>query len=71
MHGNMLKENSDKTEVIVFTTERKAGLVYDISVSDGDSDIKPSSRVRDQGIWFDSKMDMEWHVNSQAQNKAQ
>ena len=39
MHGNMLKQNADKTEVIVFTSERNAGLVHDISVTVGDSDI--------------------------------
>ena len=37
MCGNMLKQNADKTEVIVFTSERNAGLVNDISVTVGDS----------------------------------
>ena len=60
----MLKQNADKTEVIVFTSERNAGLVHGISVTVGDSDIKPSSCVRNLGAWLDSRMDMERHVNS-------
>ena len=64
MHDNMLKQNADKTEVIVFTSERNAGLVNDISVTVGDSDIEPSSCVRKLGAWLDSRMDMERHVNS-------
>ena len=67
MYGNMLKQNADKTEVIVFTSERNAGLVNDISITVGDSDIKPSSCVRNIGTRLDhvdSRMDMERHVNS-------
>ena len=65
MHGNVLKQNADKTEVILFTSERNAGLVNnDISVTVGDSDIKPSSCVRNLGAWLDSRMDMKRHVNS-------
>ena len=50
MQGNMLKQN--------------AGLVNGISVAVGDSDIRPSSCVRNLGAWLDSRMDMEQHVNS-------
>ena len=64
MHGNMLKQNADKTEVIMFTSERNAGLVNDISGTVGDSDIKPSLCVRSLGALLDSRMDMERHVNS-------
>ena len=64
VHDNMLKQNADKTEVIVFTSERNAGLVNDISVTVGVSDIKPSSCVRNLGAWLDSRMDIERHVNS-------
>ena len=59
----MLKQNADKTEVIVFTSERNAGLVNGITVTVGDSNIKPSSCVRNLGAWLDSRMDMEQHVN--------
>lgn len=64
MQGNMLKQNADKTEVIVFASERNAGLVNGISVAFGHSNIKPSSCVRNLGVWLDSKMDMQQHVNS-------
>ena len=64
MHGNMLKQNADKTEVIAFTSERNAGLVNDASVTVGDSDIMPSSCVRNLGAWLVHRMDVEWHVNS-------
>ena len=65
MHGNMLKQNVDKTEVIVFTSERNSRLVSEISVTVGDSNIKSSSScVRNLGAWLDSRMDMEQHVNS-------
>ena len=64
MQANMLKQNADKTEVIIFTSERNAGLVNGISVTVGDSNIKPSSCVRNLGAWLDSRMDMEQHVNS-------
>ena len=64
MQANMLKQNADKTEVIIFTSGRNAGLVNGISVTVGDSNIKPSSCVRNLGAWLDSRMDMEQHVNS-------
>ena len=64
MQGNMLKQNADKTEVFVFASERNAGLVNGIFVAVGDSNIRPSSCVRNLGAWLDSRMDMEQHVNS-------
>ena len=64
MYGKMLKQNADKTEVILFTSERNAGLVKDISVTVGDSKIKPSSCVRNLGAWLGSRIDTEQHDNS-------
>ena len=58
------KTKADNTEVIIFISERNAGLGNGISVTVGDSNIKPSSCVRDLGAWLDSRMDMEQHVNS-------
>ena len=37
LQANMLKQNADKTEVIVFTSICNAGLVKGISVTVGDS----------------------------------
>ena len=48
----------------MFTSELNSGLVSEISVTVGDSNIKPSSCVRYLGSWFDSRIDMERHVNS-------
>ena len=48
----------------MFASERNAGLVNGISLAVGDSNIRPSSCVRNLGAWLDSKMDMEQHVNS-------
>lgn len=64
MHGNMLKQNADKTEIIVSASERNAGLVYGISVAVGNSNIRPLSYIRNLDAWLDSRMDMEQHVNS-------
>jgi hypothetical protein len=64
MHGNMLKLNTDKTEVIVFASGRNANLIKNISVAVGDSQINPSTCVRNLGVMFDSKMGMEPQVNS-------
>ena len=46
MQANMQKQNTDKTEVIIFKSERSACLVNGISVTVGGSNIKPSSCVR-------------------------
>ena len=43
MQGNILKQNAYKTEIIVSASERNAGLVNDISVAVGDSNIRPAS----------------------------
>ena len=64
MHSNMLKLNTDKTEVIVFASGRNANLIRNISVTVGDSKINPSASVRNLGVMLDSKMDMEQQVNS-------
>ena len=64
MHNNMLKLNTDKTEVILFSSKRNSTLVGEASISVGDSKIIPSSSVRNLGAQFDSHMDMELHVNS-------
>ena len=40
MHDNMLKLNTDKTEVIVFASQRNAKFVENVSVTVGESNIK-------------------------------
>ena len=63
MHSNMLKPNTDKTEVIVFASQHNERLVNNISVTVGDSEIKPSVCVRNLGVFLDSRLNMEQHVN--------
>lgn len=64
MNSNMLKLNTDKTEVIVFSSQRNSTLVGELHVTVGESKIEPSTSVRNLGALFDSRMDMEQHVNS-------
>jgi len=64
MHTNMLKLNTDKTEVIVFSSKHNKQFVNDISVTVGTSQIKPSPVVRNLGAFFDSRMNMESHINA-------
>ena len=64
MNSNMLKLNADKTEVILFSSVNNLQHISDVSISVGDSKIKPSKSVRNLGAVFDSSMSMEEHVNS-------
>ncbi|MCK5882742.1 MAG: hypothetical protein KAG61_03570, partial [Bacteriovoracaceae bacterium] len=63
MHGNMLKLNDGKTELIVFNTKRK-NVIDKISVQIGDHTIIPSKQVRNLGVIFDNHITMEAHVNN-------
>jgi hypothetical protein len=64
MNTNMLKLNSEKTELIVFTSDRDKNAVSNITVKLDKSDIIQSSSVRNLGAFLDSKMNMDQHVNS-------
>ena len=64
MHINMLKLNTDNTDVIVFSSKHNEQFVGDISVTVGTSRIKPSPVVRNLGAFFDSRMNMESHINA-------
>ena len=64
MHSDKLKLNSDKTECLLIGTRQQLQKVSNIStLSVGDSQIAPSSEVRNLGAWFDSKMSMLSHIN--------
>jgi hypothetical protein len=45
----MLKINADKTEIIVFTSQKNEKHIESISVKIGGEDIKPSKCVRNLG----------------------
>jgi hypothetical protein len=64
MNTNMLKLNTDKTEVMLFTSKANAKYVENISVKVGQSMIKPTDRVRNLGAIFSPSMDMEDQINS-------
>ena len=63
MHINMLKLNTDKTEVIIFSNQKNEQMVHQLTLTMGDSKIVPSTCVRNLGAWFDSRMNMEHHIN--------
>ena len=64
MNNNMLKINADKTEVIVFTSQRNEKYVESISVNIGEENIKPSKCVRNLGAMLDTNMTMEKQIRS-------
>jgi hypothetical protein len=64
MNNNMLKINADKTEVIIFTSQRNQQHVETITVTIGDENIKPSNSVRNLGAVLDNNMTLEKHINS-------
>ena len=64
MNTNMLKLNTDKTEVMLFTSKANAKYIDNISVNVSESLIKSTDRVRNLGAIFSSSMDMEQQINS-------
>ena len=53
MIKNKLKINDSKTEVIIFLSPLLKQNLSDLSISAGDSQVFPSSKVRDLGVVFD------------------
>ena len=64
MNSNMLKLNADKTELIIFSSQKHSKLVENVELEIGDSSIKPSKTVRNLGVTLNSNMHMDHHVNS-------
>ena len=64
MHHNMLKLNTDKTEVMLFSSRHNSKSTDTISVNVGNSLIASRSHVRNLGVMFDSTMTMEQQVNA-------
>eukprot|EP00919_Chromeraceae_sp_WS-2016_P077025 GHVR01182277.1.p1 GENE.GHVR01182277.1~~GHVR01182277.1.p1 ORF type:complete len:251 (-),score=13.94 GHVR01182277.1:587-1339(-) len=64
MNENMLKLNSDKTEVMLFTSKHNAKHMDTVVVRVGDTDITSVSSVTNLGVMFDSAMNMEKHVQN-------
>jgi hypothetical protein len=64
MNSNILKLNSDKTELIVFSSGSNTDSVKNITVNVDQAEIKQSSSVRNLGAFLDSRVNMEHHVSS-------
>ncbi len=60
----MLKLNSEKTEVVLFTSKHNAKQMENVTVRVGDTDITSVNSVENLGVIFDSAMNMEQHLNS-------
>lgn len=63
MKMNMLKLNEEKTEFIVFRPTKLDRISLDMSLLIGPTTITPSSCVKNLGVYFDSYLTMEKHVN--------
>ena len=64
MNSNMLKLNTDKTELILFTSQNNEKNVETITVKIGNTEIKPSECVRNLHAFLDPKMNMDKHINT-------
>jgi len=53
MRTNMLKLNSEKTEVMLFTSKHNAIHMKNVTVCFGDVDITPVNTVSNLGVIFD------------------
>ena len=62
MKSSRLQLNSNKSEVIWFTTHRRSHQCPSASVRLGNDWIPPSSSVRDLGVFLDSDLTMQAHV---------
>ena len=63
MRKNLLKLNEEKTEVIFFSPKNKQHLVKDISLTFGNSTVKPSQKVKNLGCWWTNDMSMDIHTS--------
>lgn len=64
MSSNLLKLNSDKTEVMIFSPKHKSKLTADLSVHIGGIDISPTTSVRNLGVILDTTLSMENQVKA-------
>ena len=62
MRVNMLKLNSEKTEVVLFTSKHNAMQMENVTVHVGDTDITSVHCVK--SVIFESAINMEQHLNS-------
>ena len=63
MIKSKLKINYSKTEFIIFLSPLLKQIVNDLSVSVGDIQVSPSSKVSDLGVVFDQYLTFHDHIN--------
>ena len=63
MIKNKLKINDSKTEFIIFRSPLLKQNLSDLSVSVGDMQVSPSSKVRDLGVVFDQYLTFHDHIS--------
>ena len=63
MIKNKLKINDSKTEFIIFRSPLLKQNLSDLSVSVGDIQVSPSSKVRDLGVVFDQYLTFHDHIS--------
>ena len=63
MFKNKLKINDSKTELIIFRSPLLKPNLSDLSVSVGDMQVSPSSKVRDLGVVFDQYLTFHDHIS--------
>ena len=61
---NKLKLNDSKTEFFITTSDYYQRQLPDITLTIGDSCIKPSQTIRNLGAFFDSNMSMAAHITN-------
>ena len=60
---NKLKINDSKTKFIIFRSPLLKKKSSDLSVSVGDTQVSPSSKVRDLGVGFDQYLIFHDHIS--------
>ena len=56
--------NDGKTEFLVVGTSKQLAKLDINKISVGDSEVKPSSTVKNLGVWLDSCLNMEKHISN-------
>ena len=63
MTTNKLLLNDDKSEFVVIVTKQQLAKVQLNNITIGQFEITPTSSVRNLGVWFDSTLSMNSHIN--------
>ena len=63
MTTDKLLLNDDKTEFVVIGTKQQLAKVHLNDISIGQCEITRTSSVRNLGVWFDSTLSMNSHIN--------